>query len=417
MKKSLFLLVLPLCAGAFLLATPRTGKVVAQSLPDAPVVSNQAELNALGLQLPSTDFDLAGHAFANNEARLFWNTNLKDAKRVAAREGKPILMLRLLGNLSDEYSCANSRFFRVVFYPQSAINARLRRDFVLCWTSERPVPVVTIDMGDGRKLRRTLTGNSVHYLLDSSGRPLDVFPGLSTPQAFETWLRNGQKLAQDFGSQPEPQRAAFLAKWHEAQLRRTTEALSGGPSRLAQSQFKTALADVALENPAPAPAVPARVAGTLARGKGGIETPLLSGLGFGRADSVRAQPTPVIQHQQPFLDAATRARIQAMTGPSRGVQTVASDKTNAQDALLAIFEANLLSDTRRGQLMSRPIHALFARGHEGDLPSLNRRIYDRLFLTPRSDEWLGLRSETVFSALQNDGIERPNNDVRMAQSR
>ena len=55
---------------------------------------------------------------------------------------------------------------------------------MLHWQSVRPVPTVTIDFGDGRKLERTLTGNSIHYILDSQGRPIDALPGLYGPQAF-----------------------------------------------------------------------------------------------------------------------------------------------------------------------------------------------------------------------------------------
>ncbi len=445
MKKSPFLLVLPLCAGAFLLATPRAGKVVAQSLPDAPVVSSQTELDALARQNPTVNFDRAGHAFANNEARLFWNTDLESAKQQAGREGKPILMLRLLGNLSDEYSCANSRFFRVVFYPQSDINARLKRDFVLCWTSERPVPVVTIDMGDGRKLRRTLTGNSAHYLLDSSGRPLDVFPGLSTPQAFESWLENGQKLASEFSAQPAAKRAAFLAKWHETQLRTLLKpvfspvappALEFGPIKppdeaTVNAQVEMNLKEVFKSNPlesnAPVLTVAqtrARDAGRLAMSKGVVESPVLGSSGFGafpvRFGFLNAPQTPV-------LDAATRARIKAMNPlassdvasspvPVAVMNTQGAPGVSPMDVLIGAFESTLLIDTQINANFSYPIHALFARGHEGDFDSLNRKIYDRLFLTPRSDEWLGLTNATAFSALRNDGIERPNNDVRIAQS-
>jgi hypothetical protein len=71
--------------------------------------------------------------------------------------GKPILSLRLLGKLTDEFSCANSRFFRTVLYPNDEVSAVLRDRFVLHWRSVRPVPTVTIDFGDGRKLERTLT--------------------------------------------------------------------------------------------------------------------------------------------------------------------------------------------------------------------------------------------------------------------
>src|SRR5690606_21243354 len=50
-------------------------------------------------------------------SRLYWHTDLDEAVRTARREGKPIVSLRLLGDLRDELSCANSRFFRALLYP------------------------------------------------------------------------------------------------------------------------------------------------------------------------------------------------------------------------------------------------------------------------------------------------------------
>ena len=36
----------------------------------------------------------------------------------------------------------------------------VNENFVACWQMVRPVPQVTIDFGDGRRLRRTLGGNA-----------------------------------------------------------------------------------------------------------------------------------------------------------------------------------------------------------------------------------------------------------------
>src|SRR5947199_4701583 len=47
---------------------------------------------------------------------LYWYTDLAAAQQAAQREHKPILTLRLLGNLDEELSCANSRFFRTILY-------------------------------------------------------------------------------------------------------------------------------------------------------------------------------------------------------------------------------------------------------------------------------------------------------------
>jgi hypothetical protein len=116
-------------------------------------------------------------------SRLFWYTDLGEAKAEAQRTGKPILSLRLLGKLDEELSCANSRLFRIVLYANPQISQFLRDTYVLHWSSERPVPQITLDFGDGRVVQRTITGNSVHYVLDSQGRMVDALPGLYGPAA------------------------------------------------------------------------------------------------------------------------------------------------------------------------------------------------------------------------------------------
>src|SRR5262249_3390832 len=129
-------------------------------------------------------------------SRLYWYTDLDEAVRVARRDNRPILSLRLLGNLDEELSCANSRFFRTALYPNAEIARYLRQNFVFHWKSERPAPRITIDFGDGRKLERTITGNSVHYILDSKGRPVDAIPGLYGPKAFlhALWAAQGPAI-------------------------------------------------------------------------------------------------------------------------------------------------------------------------------------------------------------------------------
>lgn len=129
-------------------------------------------------------------------ARLYWFTDLAAATAEARRTRRPILSLRLLGRLDEELSCANSRFFRKLLYPDPQINQVLRRDFVLHWQSLRPVPRVTIDFGDGRRVERTLTGNSVHVVLDGRGRAVDALPGLMSREVFLEQLAQAQRLAQ-----------------------------------------------------------------------------------------------------------------------------------------------------------------------------------------------------------------------------
>ncbi len=128
-------------------------------------------------------------------SRLYWFTDLPAAIAEAKRTGRPILSLRLLGRLDQALSCANSRFFRRLLYPHAAINRTLRDHFVLHWQSVRPVPIVTIDFGNGKRVTRPLTGNSMHLVLDPTGRPVDALPGLVTPEVFAAQLAQAHRFA------------------------------------------------------------------------------------------------------------------------------------------------------------------------------------------------------------------------------
>src|SRR6185436_6454379 len=153
-------------------------------------------------------------------SRLYWYTDLTQAKAAARAEDKPILSLRLLGKLNEEYSCANSRFFRTVLYSNAQMATMLRERFILHWQSVRPVPRVTIDFGDGRKLERTLTGNSIHYILDSDGHVVDALPGLYGPQAFLRGLNRAERVATECSfAKTSAERELILRRYHRARLR------------------------------------------------------------------------------------------------------------------------------------------------------------------------------------------------------
>src|SRR5207342_2727357 len=148
-------------------------------------------------------------------SRLYWFTDLEKAKAEATRTHKPILSLRMLGKLTEEFSCANSRFFRTALYSNKEISDYLRDNFVLHWESVRPVPRVTIDFGDGRKLERTVTGNSVHYILDSNGRVIDALPGLYGPKALLRGLANAETEFAALKNIDNAQRVASLQAYHD----------------------------------------------------------------------------------------------------------------------------------------------------------------------------------------------------------
>lgn len=180
--------------------------LLAASPPDGPsrlaalLAANASEISrmktglAAGESRPGwtrlrTEIDAAAHQKDAAWSGLYWYTSLPEALEAARREGKPVLSLRLLGRLDEELSCANSRFFRTALYANATISDELRKNWILHWESVRPAPQVTIDFGDGRVLHRTITGNSLHYVLDADGHALDVLPGLWGPEDFLRRLR------------------------------------------------------------------------------------------------------------------------------------------------------------------------------------------------------------------------------------
>ncbi len=91
----------------------------------------------------------------------------------------------------------------------------LRTHFILLWQSERPAPTITIDYRDGRKVVRTITGNSIHYVLDQDGRPVDALPGLYGPQAWKRALERAETLALATRGTSGPARAALMRRFHD----------------------------------------------------------------------------------------------------------------------------------------------------------------------------------------------------------
>ncbi|HEX8551469.1 MAG TPA: hypothetical protein VF681_07910 [Abditibacteriaceae bacterium] len=375
---------------------------------------------------------------------LYWYTDLEAAKRAAAEQKKPILSLRMLGKLSDEYSCANSRFFRTALYANKSVSQALRENFILHWKSERPVPIVTIDMGDGRVVKRTLTGNSAHYLLDATSRPLDALPGLYGPGAFARWLEGSRKLVADWNAQTPDTREAWLKSYHRARISTLAADYRGSFSIRADATTRDRLERDLLETPTSRVTAPtAEAAGARAMAKKMGEFPLLNVSALYNAPATReaheewewsqtmrpadaqldenslvlmrtktAQPivatAPVAQSQTSESDSLLRASF-SLFAPKSGPASWgpnARESTEPRDVVSSFQKALALDSARNEYRMHAPIHAWFAKGEAGaDLEKLNARVYDELFLTPRSDPWLGLAPTGLYTALPGDGLQ------------
>ena len=303
-------------------------------------------------------------------SRLFWYTDLEAAKAEARRVGRPILSLHLLGRLDEELSCANSRFFRTLLYSDESISAVMRDGFVLHWHSVREVPRVTIELGGGRVIRQTITGNSAHYLLDANGVPLDVLPGLYSPTAFreqlESWITLHRTLT------PES-----LFAYHRDRLIATNaQAVELGIDGRWQNGQQ-----------------PVWVAQRQAQSKAMTETRVLRQLKPGERTIAR--------QMQQLADIGEQGK-EAVQFSASTMQLMQSKQAITAE-VLDNLRRSVAADTAFNEYdLHRRVHEWFVNGEVGDLYSLNERVYDELFLTPSSDPWLGLQPDSVFM-----GIEEP----------
>lgn len=302
-------------------------------------------------------------------SRLYWYADLDAAQEAARRAGKPLLSLHLLGRLDQELSCANSRFFRVMLYSDETIASILRDDFILHWHSVRPVPQVTIDMGDGRTIRQTVTGNSAHYLLDADGNVLDVLPGLYSPKAFRAQLEAWLELHRAYD--PETLRA-----YHE----RRVQEISARGLELGILEMRRAV--VGKKRPM------AEQVLFQAQSKAMTERSLLSQLSLGARRMLPEQWDAVGERELAGVEFSP-ASIELM----RRKQPVTDD-------LLLNLRRTVAADTLFNEVeLHRIVHEWFAAGEVGSLEALNERVYDELFFTPSDDPWLGLRPNSVFMAV------------------
>jgi len=265
----------------------------------------------------------------------------------------------------------------------------LRQRFVLHWESVRPVPRITIDYGDGRFLEGTITGNSIHYILDAQGRLVDALPGLYGPDLFLTRLEEAEKAAQHLAKFDDLRYLPALAKWHRKALAKRDQDFAdmGGLKAL------LALAPAA-RNEVPTALEAAR----LAMSKSQVESPLVDAISIGGGTAVGENlfdwAMLAERHRTEWtLSSASQRLLRAKHRAASGV---------ADDLTLESFERVLGLDTVRNEyLLHTVLHHWLSTRRDivPDLGVFNNRVYADLFLTPNSDPWLGLRSAETYLAL------------------
>lgn len=295
-----------------------------------------------------------------------------------------------------------------MLYANENISKALRERYVLHWKSVRPVPVIRIDFGDGRKIERTITGNSIHYVLDADGRPIDAIPGLYGPKAFLHQLAWAENVATKCAGLKGNDRERVLSVCHSDEMQKTQRAWSE---------------DLAILN-APKPASKdsagldtAWNASRLAKSKSAIEYPMLTAMKLSptnesSTDEKAWAGLAALHADDARLDAASTTMVGVKYPDADSAGQLAMSKKIVENPLLRVvrnLERSIAEDTVRNeyQLHSK-IHAWFALGEaQHNVDVLNDRVYTELFLTPSSDPWLGLVPQNTYTALENNGVIVP----------
>ena len=340
---------------------------------------------------------------------LYWYTDLEQAKAAARASGKPILSLRMLGNLNEDFSCANSRFFRTTLYANEQISKALRENYVLHWKSVRPVPKVTIDFGDGRKLERTLTGNSIHYILKPDGYLVESLPGLYGQKSFLQKIKVGVSLARRVAAMSPEERGQALVAYHRERLTTLNEAFAKDLAKVSGNRAPAKASPVAAQR--------AVAANELAAPKGRVERRLVEAALPLATTPEELQDEGVWQaiaasHAgEAELDHASRELIRSQNPTAAAAGRLAITKRVVEDPMLRLvrtLQETIALDTVRNEYqLHRRIHQWLAEAsYRPEVEALNERVYGELFLTPSNDPWLGLAPADVYTALPNGGVAR-----------
>lgn len=329
-------------------------------------------------------------------SHLYWYTDLDAAKRVAKAQNKPILSLRLLGNLNEEFSCANSRLFRAILYPNAEISKYLSENYILHWKSVRPAPRITIDFGDGRKIERTITGNSIHYILDAEGNVIDAIPGLYTPSMFMKYLTSANLAVKTINRLPAIQQNQARLKYRkenfEAIVKGRQNAIDTAKVEMTETRFGTIAILAAPMAVSKAMVVDEysilRVYDDFAKFEPEIKFDDWNKLTavYSPAEKLDSNSIALIRRQ----NAKTGLTDQEFTGMFTKLDNFVALDTTRNEFLVHTKLYEWLNQNRQGRIV--------------DLEALNAQVYDKIFLTPNHDKWLGLYSSDVYTALDGNGI-------------
>lgn len=313
-------------------------------------------------------------------SQLFWYKDLEAAKKEADKTNKPIISLRMLGDFSEDLSCANSRFFRAVLYSDEQIARIMKKYFVLHVESVIDVPKITIEYPDGTVQQQTITGNSLHLVMKSTGEVVDVLPGLYGPNHFKNWLFRHYKHSFNF-------------KEH---ITRLNVQIGEDASNLFVNNH---LENVANQLPTAFDAM------QMAVGKAIIERPILRSL-----DKDKTPKTPGQELEQGWIQKLNSLgfKSEELSVGSELLIQCKKEYTSANpvEHTITKIEKTLTLENIRNELNLRrkALTMLLDENLKMNDQLLVSTIYKELFLTPLDDKKMGMYQPDSFYGLTDDGF-------------
>jgi len=412
--------------------------VLVASLADTAMDDRLRDVTGRRITLANEALDAVAQQRYGHVSRLYWHTDLDAALADAKQQKKPVLSLQMLGKLTEEYSCANSRFFRVQLYADPQVSDYLREHYVLHWRSVRDVPIITITLADGSAMKRTITGNSAHFVLDSEGNAINIIPGLWSAEAFLSEVTDTATLFTSLLYHRD--RDSHLRHWHKGRLARQKAELAQllESANLREEQLWTRQGAWATTM------VSAKEANVIARSKSIVEIPLLNAADLASTATLVAdhrstlrlvnfgsdEPVPQVRRvrdlrrvvpasDQRALDAVIssqalptlHADVWSLIASENAHVLRATSDSNAgsqhEQAMRGSIATSVLKDTFINRYaLQTEVHQWFV----DDLPAkLSREqlvevLYNVLFMMDLNDPWAGLYDPTIFTGLRDGGM-------------
>lgn len=281
-----------------------------------------------------------------------------------------------------------------MLYSNADISKYLRDNYVLHWQSVRPAPRITIDFGDGRRIERTITGNSIHYVLDSDGKIIDAIPGLYSPAMFLNYITHASEMNKTLGSLPKEKQALSLMKFRKMNFDRIIQNRNKTIETSGVKMTETRSGSLAIL------AAPMAVSKAIVVDEYSILRvyddfakfePAVNFDDWNKLSKLYSPDQKIDENSVAFI-----RRQNAKTGLNE----------NEFKALFTKLDSFVALDTTRNDfLFHTKLYEWLNRGRgSGDLESLNAQVYDVIFQTPNYDKWLGLYSNDVYTALDGNGI-------------